>query len=198
MTAQASAGAHPTLTVLSDWLHMIGTCFWLGGLPYLFAGLGTLRGVVANGRQLNIVLVERFAAMAMFSVSAIGLTGLYAAFLRVGTLPALLSTIYGRVLLLKQVFVALLLIVAAVNFLWLTPRLRSRAGGGEVSLRSGDQLRKTVILDMILGGLLLLSVGALTYLPPANNRPPFEIRRTVTARDVKMTIDITPGLVGQD
>ena len=105
--------------------------------------------------------------MALFSVGAIGITGLYAAYLRVGSLQALVTSIYGQALLLKQVFVA-------------APAL---AGGGKLAMDPASTARRLrqagptcalmerfgrmVLSEIILGCLLLLSVSLLTYLPPA-------------------------------
>ena len=129
LTAHAATQTHPAIPVLADWIHLTGMCFWLGGLPFLFTGVRALRR--AAGRlelpRRTSAIAERFSTMALFSVAAIGVTGLYAAYLRVGSLQALYTSIYGQALLLKQVFVLLLLLLAAVNLLWILPRLRRAA-----------------------------------------------------------------------
>ena len=74
--------------------------------------------------------------MALVSVATIGVTGLYAAYLRVGSIQALYTSIYGEALLLKQVFVGLLLVLAAINLLVISPRLKKArlAGASETQL----------------------------------------------------------------
>ncbi len=200
LTAHAATEAHPTIPVLSDWVHLIGMSFWLGGLAYLFTGLQAIRnleGVLKT--RLTSICIERFSLMALVSVGAIGVTGLYAAYLRVGTIQALYTSIYGEALLLKQVFVVLLLALAAVNLLYISPRLNKArlAGASETTVLT--HFGKMVLAEIILGSLLLLSVSLLTYLPPAKITPPsFDLNNSVYADDLHVSINISPGTVGQN
>ena len=124
LTSHAATEAHPTLPVIDDWIHLIGMTFWFGGLAYLFTGLRQFSGLEGKLRtRLTSLLMIRFSAMALVSVGLIGITGLYSAYLRVGSLSALLTSIYGHALLIKQIFVASLLVIAAVNLLIITPHL---------------------------------------------------------------------------
>jgi copper transport protein len=200
LTAHAATEMHPTVPVLSDWIHLIGMCFWLGGLPYLFTGLRKIRNLEGVLRtRLTSVCSERFSLMALASVAAIGVTGLYAAYLRVGSFHALYTTIYGEALLLKQVFVGLLLLLAAFNLLVISPRLKKArlAGAGETVLVA--RFGKMVLAEIFLGSLLLVSVSLLTYLPPAKITPPsFDLNDSIDADDLHVSINISPGLVGQN
>ena len=179
---------------------MIGMCFWLGGLAYLLSGLRELRKLDDILRtRLTSLAVERFSLMALISVGVIGVTGLYAAWLRVGTVQALYTSIYGDALLVKQVFVAGLLLLAAVNLLYISPRLRRARldGTGNVPLLA--HFSKMVAGEVTLGCLLLMSVSLLTYLPPARIIPPsFDLDGSALAGDLSVTIKISPGTVGQN
>jgi copper transport protein len=200
LTAHAATEAHPTIPVLSDWVHMIGMSFWLGGLAYLFTGLREIRdleGVLKT--RLTSISIERFSLMALVSVAAIGVTGLYAAYLRVGTLQALYTSIYGEALLLKQVFVVSLLALAAFNLLVISPRLKKARLAGASETAVVAHFGKMVLAEIILGSLLLLSVSLLTYLPPAKITPPsFDLNGSVSADDLHISINISPGTVGQN
>jgi hypothetical protein len=59
-----------------------------------------------------------------------------------------------------------------------------------------DRFDSSVLSEIVLGALLLLSVSVLTYLPPARAALPFEVLQTNTARDLRMTLDIVPGTLG--
>jgi copper transport protein len=200
LTAHAATEARPLLPIISDWLHMIGMCFWLGGLAYLLSGLRELRKLDDILRtRLTSLTVERFSLMALISVGVIGVTGLYAAWLRVGTVQALYTSIYGDALLLKQVFVAALLALAAINLLYISPRLKKRRlqGAGDIPLVT--HFRQMVIAEVALGCLLLMSVSLLTYLPPARIIPPsFDLDGSALAGDLSVTIKVSPGTVGQN
>ncbi len=137
--------------------------------------------------------------MALVSVLLIGLTGLYSAWLRVGSISALLESIYGHALLLKQIFVVVLLVIAGLNLLFFTPLLKrarlSGAGNSALVTRFG----KMVLVEILFAGLILASVSLLTYLPPARITPRIlELTTTQYVDDLKTEISISPGLVGQN
>jgi copper transport protein len=203
LTSHAATEQHPVLPVLDDWIHLIGMTFWFGGLIYLLSGLRALSAVKQledkTRTRLTSILADRFSNMALISVLLIGVTGLYSAWLRVGSLSALLSSIYGHALLLKQVFVAVLLCIAGINLLFFTPLLKrsrlSGAGNSTLVTRFG----KMVMVEIMVAGLLLASVSLLTYLPPAKITPrTLELTGTQNVDDLKMEISIAPGLVGQN
>jgi copper transport protein len=200
LTAHAATQAQPTIPIVADWIHLTGMSFWLGGLPYLFTGLRGFRALGGVLRtRLTSLCLERFSPMALISVGAIGVTGLYAAYLRLGTLEALVASIYGQALLLKQVFVGLLLVLAAINLLWIGPRLRRAAKQDVSDLPLAARFGNMVVGEIVLGCLLLASVSLLTYLPPAKITPPsFALKGSTTAADLSVDIDISPGTVGQN
>ena len=184
LTAHAATEAHPTIPVLSDWIHLIGMSFWLGGLVYLFTGLREIRGLEGVLKtRLTSICIERFSLMALVSVAAIGVTGLYAAYLRVGSIQALYTSIYGEALLLKQVFVGALLVLAAINLLVISPRLKKARLAGTSETAVATHFGKMVLAEIILGSLLLASVSLLTYLPPAKITPPsFDLNNSTSGR----------------
>ncbi len=200
LTAHAATEAHPLLPILGDWVHLIGMSFWLGGLAYLLSGLRQLRRLEpVLQTRLTSIATERFSSMALVSVALIGVTGLYAAYLRVGSFQALVTSIYGDALLIKQVFVAALLVLAAINLLFISPRLKKARlqATGNVSIVA--HFAKMVSAEVVLGCLLLLSVSLLTYLPPARIIPPsFDLSGSVFAGDLRVGIKISPGTVGQN
>ena len=126
--------------------------------------------------------------LALISVAAIGVTGLYAAYLRVGSLHALYTSIYGQALLLKQAFVLALLLLAAINLLWILPRIRRAAADGARDVGIvGHFASAWSCSEIILGCLLLLSVSLLTYLPPAKVvAPSYELAGTTSADDLQV------------
>jgi len=200
LTSHADTEAHPALPVLDDWLHMVGMTFWLGGLAYLLTGLRELQTVEGKLRtRLTSLVMTRFSWMAVVSVAIIGVTGLYSASRRVGSMTALLTTIYGHALLLKQVFVGALLCLGAINLLIITPRLnRDRLLGANNTLLV-SRFGKMVGAEVILAGLLLASVSLLTYLPPARIIPPnTDLTGTTKIDDLNIELSISPGFVGQN
>jgi copper transport protein len=200
LTSHADTEAQPFLPVLDDWLHLVGMTFWFGGLAYLLTGLRALRKIEDRSRtRLTSLMMTRFSWMALISVGVIGITGLYSASHRVGTISALMTTIYGHALLLKQIFVGALLFLAAINLFFITPRLnrdRQNESANPVLVRHFGQV---VLIEMILAGFLLASVSLLTYLPPARIiSPNTDLKGTKKVDDLNLQLVISPGVVGQN
>jgi copper transport protein len=199
LEAHAATEPHPIVPVLADWVHLVGMSFWLGGLPFLLMAIRASRGIENVLRtRLVSVSMRRFSAMALASVAAVGATGIYTAYLRLGSIQALYQTTYGEALLVKQLFVGLLMALAAINLLWFSPRVRKAAAEGRASSLLVERFGSSVLSEIVLGGLLLVSVSVLTYLPPARAALPFEVLQTNTARDLRMTLDIVPGTLGNN
>jgi copper transport protein len=179
---------------------MIGMSFWFGGLAYLLTGLRVLRKLDAPlGTGLTALVAKQFSAMAIASVGVVGLTGLYAASLRVGSIQALFTTLYGSALLIKQGFVALLLLLAGTNLLVIGPRLERARAAGTSGMAVAGTFGKMVLAESVLACLLLLSVSLLSYLPPARIIPrTSEIIRTADVDDLGAHLAIAPGYVGQN
>jgi len=200
LTSHAATETKPLLPVLADWIHLIGMTFWLGGLVYLFTGIRHLQRLEGQLRtKLTSLVTSRFSVHAIIFVSLIGLTGFYSYSLRVGSWPALLNSLYGHVLLVKQVFVAGLLVIAAINFLLITPQLsRDRTQGVSNSVLI-SHFGKILIVEIIFAVLLLASVSFLTYLPPAKTVSPLvDFTSTKQVDDIKLEIDIAPAHVGEN
>jgi copper transport protein len=200
LTSHAATEAHPALPVVDDWIHITGMTFWFGGLAFLLTGLRDLIHLEGKLRtKLTALVMVRFSAMALVSVGLIGITGLYSASLRVGTISALLTSIYGHALLLKQVFVAALLLLAGINLVFISPRLNRDRARGISNVSLAGRFGRMVLAEAILAGLLLAAVSLLTYLPPAKITPPVQaLAGSARADDLKMDLTIAPGQVGQN
>jgi copper transport protein len=200
LTSHAATEVRPLLPMLGDWLHLVGMTFWLGGLVYLFTGVRHLQKLEGStSTRLTSLLTSRFSIHAILFVVLIGLTGFYSAYLRVGSWPALLSSLYGHVLLIKQVFVAGLLIVGAFNLLVISPRLKRDRLQSIGETRLVSRFGKILMLDLMFAALLLANVSFLTYIPPARvvslNT---DITRSARVDDLEMELRISPGRVGQN
>ncbi len=198
LTSHAAADSQP-FSLPADWLHAVGVSLWMGGLPYFLGGLFALRPVEETARtRLVSLCLRRFSALALASVAVIALSGLYAAILRVGSLPALFASLYGQTLVFKLLLFGLILLVAAGNLLVISPRLAQASRSGRADLPLLYRFERAVLAEIVLGGLLLASVGVLTYLPPAQAPAPAGLRNTTRVDDLQIDLQITPGRVGQN
>ena len=109
--SHASASPDQAAAVANDWLHLVGTTLWVGGLAAFAVVLLALRG---ESRQTILVdrLVASFSNYARAAVALLIVTGLYAAWLEVGSVEALLHTVYGQALLIKMLLLLPLLALA--------------------------------------------------------------------------------------
>ena len=187
-TSHAATEARPFLPVLGDLIHLLGMTFWLGGLVYLFTGIRQLQQLEGQPRtRLTSLLASRFSINAIVFV-ALHRSDRFLFSLLAGRLLACASDhLYGHVLLVKQVFVAGLLIIAALNLLVISPRLNRERLQGIADTALVSRFGKILVLDLIFAGLLLASVSLLTYLPPAKIvSPASDLTGTANVDDLKM------------
>ena len=182
------AAATPGILHLAgDAIHLLAAGLWLGGLVALAAFLA-VTGDKADGAWLAILAAgtRRFSLLGMTAVGALLLTGIINSWFLVGTIPALVGTDYGHLLLVKIALFAVMVLLAAVNRGRLTPRIASskthRAAGGALS--AVRALRRNALLEAAIGAGVLVIVSALGAVPPGlHDQPwwPFSYRLSTEA-----------------
>ncbi|MCI0483239.1 MAG: copper homeostasis membrane protein CopD [candidate division NC10 bacterium] len=182
MAALAWAG-HPAATegparsihLLADTVHMLAAGVWLGGLcPLAVLLRWAHRSPDASWIAVAREATRRFSLLGLVSVSTLTLTGVVNGWILVGSIPPLVGTPYGRLLLLKLVLLLPLVGFAATNVLRLKPALLATAaqkspGGAQAVL---SRLTRNVIAEASLGAAILLIVGGLGITPPAIHDQP--------------------------
>lgn len=193
-------------TVALDWLHLLGTAVWVGGLFGLVLTVPLVRGFGAAMRPVFAGVVIRFSQCATISIIVLSLTGLYSAWLHVGSLDALLPTEYGRALTIKLVLFAGLVALGAFNHFWLRPRLAAPLpkGGAKRAAAVAEQTRTTPVLlrqfgrairvEALLGVAVILAVAFLTGFVPAREaiveaRAP-KREQTIKVNDLTVTLTL--------
>ena len=128
-------------------LHLLGIGFWIGSLWPLvkLAGREDLPRVAE--------IMERFGKIAVFVVALLVVAGLGLAWLLLGDPTRLVTTGYGRILLLK-----LLLGLAALNKLRLTPALTAGRAGAALNLQRSIRLEVALVV-LLLAVTALLTAG---------------------------------------
>ena len=136
------------LPLLSNWLHVVAGAVWMGGLlgfPVLL--LGPLRKPPAEVLRR---VVRRFSRVATVAVMVILVTGVHAILLNVPDVATLVSTAYGRALVMKLGLFVLLL----------------AAGGINLIDRGKGPFGRMVGAELVLAFGIFLAAGFLTILPP--------------------------------
>lgn len=152
----------PIAPVLADWAHLSFTSLWLGGVA-MFA---LVSAPLAEPKDLGL-LIARFSPLAMFCVLAVTLTGIVQSASFLGSLEALLTTNYGRVILVKVVLLLVLVGLGAFHQQVISPRLQAwRLRDAASAQQAVRRFRIGILVELIVSALILLAAGALTALPP--------------------------------
>lgn len=191
MAGHPGASALPALTVISDTAHLAAAAVWLGGLVVLVGYL--LRR--ADASELGAILPV-WSSWAMAAVTVLVLAGVTQALVEIGSAGALVHTAYGRLVLLKAVVLAAVLVVAAFA------RRRATSGGAVGGAPRADQaaradqadhaeraerasgaagagsgpglgrLRRSVLAELLGAVVILGLASALVQTPPASHAEP--------------------------
>ena len=157
------AGLGGGIHLAADFVHLIAAAAWVGGLlPLAFMLAAADQGSsLAVARAVSL----RFSAYGVVAVGALLFTGAINTWYLAGSIRALTETDYGQLLLIKIALFLVMLGLATVNRLWLTPALVADAGQG----RSRDafrQLRRNVAIEIGAGAIILSVVAVLGVTPP--------------------------------
>ena len=110
LSGHAATGIQTGLAIPADLVHVAGMACWLGGLVMVLVAVLPRRDV----DELREVL-PRYSALALGAIVALIVSGGYQAWRQVGSLDALKNTDYGRLLIVKLVVFASLIIAAAFS-----------------------------------------------------------------------------------
>ena len=151
----ASVPRVTALAILADGVHVLGAGGWVGGLFLVVAvGVPVAMGLAKEQRGPAVAaLVNGFSPTALAFAGALTLTGLFAAWLHLGRIPALWETGYGRTLLLKLGVLSIVFGTGAYNWLRLKPALGDEVGA--------TRLRRSAAVEIATGILVLLITAVL-------------------------------------
>jgi putative copper resistance protein D len=114
-----------------DWVHVVATAAWAGGLMGL-AGVALTR-VHAWPAEILGVVAQRFSRLAGWCLLAVVASGSYNTWVQVRHVSAMWTTPYGRVLSVKLFFALILVSWGAVNRYTVIPHLLAHRTGGFVA-----------------------------------------------------------------
>jgi len=159
----AAATVHP-FGVSGDMLHLCAAGLWIGGLVPLTIFLARVRGSFSLGETI-VRVVRRFSTLSLGCVSVVIVSGISNSWLLVGSIRALYTTAYGRLLLVKLMLFAVLIVIGARNrFLIKAKPLKAPADRTVLS-----RLRRNVICEAWLGFAVVAIVACLGVTPPARH-----------------------------
>lgn len=188
--------------ILNDILHLLAASIWAGGLLVIVVVLlPSLRGRRDEAARLALSrALARFSTLALMAWTTLALTGVYSAWLHVGSIDALLDTDYGNALLGKLLLLIPILALAAFNLFVVTSRLERLAGNPDRIMTWIRRFLIAVSAEIALAVAVMLVVGTLTAQAPARESLGTETREEVrvelTGGERGATLTIDPGTPG--
>jgi putative copper resistance protein D len=172
-TAGHAAAVEPNTwqAIGADALHLIAAGVWLGGLlPFALLLAAAGREAGADARPFAVLALRRFSTLALASVIVLAGSGIVTSTIHVGTIPALLGTTYGRLLLAKLALLIPLIGLGAFNRIRVLPRLSGDAV--TIGRPAMSRLATTMAAETVVAMLVLVIVAAMTSTPPARHGDP--------------------------
>jgi copper transport protein len=200
MLSHAASESIPLAEIAVQWLHLVAVGLWLGGLVAL---LIELRGPASSAKG---ELARRFAALAGLGLAAVALTGVVRAVVDIGSIDALLSTDFGRLVLLKTGLLLPIAALGALNHFRNVPR----AGRDLRPLRRAGSVELTLGAAALLVASILINVAPPTEVAAAAGEPgaagpaavptpaPLVIAGSDFATTVRLELTVSPGIVGSN
>ena len=154
------AGANEAVATIADLSHLWVVAVWGGGLVLLWRTLRARRREI--DQSATVGLVGRFSSLATVMVVLVGVTGGVLAWQEVGTLDALTSTSYGKLLLAKVAVVGVVAVLGVYNHFRLVPALTR--GKATAALA---QLWATIRVEVLLLVVVVAITSVLVVVTPA-------------------------------
>jgi putative copper resistance protein D len=195
--AGATPGTAGDIHLVSDMVHLLAAGAWVGALPALAMMLNMAhRRGDADWGAYAVSVTGRFSSIGVVCVGALLVSGIINSWNLLGGPRDLVTTDYGRLVLLKIILFAAMVGIAAANRFHFTPLLPSAA-----ALKA---LRRNTLAETGLGLCVLLFVGALGTLSPSNHAhstnayvPPDAAFVHIHTNEAMAEVTLEPGRVGQ-
>jgi putative copper export protein/methionine-rich copper-binding protein CopC len=190
-----------------DWSHLVGGAVWVGGLIGLSVTASLLLPRADAPAGVAVAVIRKFSLVALVCVGVMALSGLWTAWIHVGSPALLLTTLYGQTLMLKLVLVAVLVGLGALNLLWVLPRLEAIRDSDprHPSLASValQHFRRLIGMEVAIGVAIFMVVPFLSGSArnQAAQAASADLTQTVYAGDLPISLKpsaLQPGLVDYD
>jgi copper resistance protein D len=162
--SHAAAATVRPFGVIGDMIHLCAAGLWIGGLVPLAIFLTRVRASFSLGEMLPGIL-RRFSTLSLCCVSVLVVSGISNSWLLVGSVYALFTTDYGRLLLVKLTSFAILVVFGARNRFLVKAKVQK--AGADPDLLA--QLRRNVLCEAYLGVAVVVIVACLGVTPPATH-----------------------------
>ena len=177
---------------LADLAHVAAAAVWFGGLIAVVVAVRRRRRDDAPLEAAEAI--ARFSGWAAITAAVLIVAGVVLSWIQVGSIDALTTTLYGRLLLAKTALVVVVLAAAAWNRFRLVPRVAA-AAIEEPPVDDGASWRvllRLVKLEVLLLVLVLVVTAVLSNVTPAKesvDKGPITVTAPFGEGSVDVTID---------
>lgn len=200
----AAVGDDAPLALAANETHLLALMLWLGGLALIALILRP-----ADRAQDLATVLPRFSRLAFACVATLVATGTFMTWREVGSLDALTSTEYGRVLIVKLLGVLALLGLGNVARRWVQRHLKSTARSwmplgvagvvpatlmtfrpveyGQPELR---RLRRGILAELVIAAAVIGLTTALVVIVPARQDYVRPFHRVLTGSGLTVVLDL--------
>lgn len=147
-------GDRPNTHLVADVMHLLIIAIWPVGLIPLWLTLGKKIDVASLA-----TIVNRFSRLALLSVVILIGSGWINSWMLVAEWHGLFDNPYGQVLIVKAALLLAMILLGAINLLYIRPRITRTANAAKL-------LRVSVAVETIAAAIILAAVGYLGLLPP--------------------------------
>lgn len=149
-----------SVAMLFDGLHIIGASGWMGSLfLVLAAGIPAALALRDDRRGPAVAdLINAFSPTALVFTAVLAGTGLFAAWLHLGSIGALWGSEYGNWLFRKLVVLSVVAATGAYNWLRVKPSLGTSEGVGRI--------RRSATIEVSVAVIVLILTAILVATPP--------------------------------
>jgi putative copper resistance protein D len=156
--------------IAADVAHLAAAGVWIGGLPALALLLWLAgRAAGADARPYAVLAARRFSRAALALVGVLVASGLWSAWVQIGSVAGLLGTRHGRLLLVKLAVFAGMLALATLNRRLIPALSGDAATVGRPAMR---RLSRFVAGEGALALVVVAVVALMTTTPPARHEQP--------------------------
>ena len=189
--SHAAAGALPLVNSGIQAIHIVAAGLWIGGLAAVVLALR------AEPSEERARAVRRFSLVATVGIATVTASGLLRAAAELRSLSDLLTTDFGRLLLIKSALVLGLAALGALNHFRNVPRARE----------GHSAVRRIGRVELGIAALVLLSTAGLVNLAPpvqaaAGSSPSSQALLVVDTADfattLRLHLEVSPGTAGFD
>jgi putative copper export protein len=159
--AAAVIGPWGWIQIGTDLLHLTSTAIWPAGLIPLWLLLKQ-----AAPETIKRYVLNRFSDVSLVVAPLVGVTGILSAYFRLHAVAPLITTPYGRYVLLKTACFFVLIGLGAANRFRLIPVLWGASSEGPLLAENWRRLHRNIWTEQVLLIVVLFAVARLGLLAP--------------------------------